>query len=99
MNFGLTKDQYKFIYEKLVLPLREMGLEIYVFGSRARGDHQKFSDLDVLAKGDASGLDAKISEILETLEESTFPFKVDLVKDKDLATSYRENVRKDQIIF
>ena len=60
-------------------------VEIYLFGSRARGDNSPFSDVDIgiLAPGDISD---KLTLLREILEESNFPYKVDLV---DL-TSNRE---------
>ena len=60
-------------------------VEIYLFGSRARGDNSPFSDVDIgiLASGDISD---KLTLLREILEESNFPYKVDLV---DL-TSNRE---------
>lgn len=96
---NLTKDQLTFIKKTVVEPLSELGLSVYIFGSRATGNHKEFSDLDLLIKADFINqkIRNKIASIEEKLIDSSFPFKVDLVIDQDLAISYRDNI-KDQII-
>lgn len=76
-------------------PLFDQGATIYVFGSRARGDHKKFSDLDLLIDGDRLAR-SDIAAAKEALENSNLPIKVDLVWKKDLADSYRTSVEKDK---
>ncbi|WP_198014825.1 nucleotidyltransferase domain-containing protein [Hippea sp. KM1] len=53
-------------------------VEIYLFGSRARGNNTSFSDVDIglLASKDISD---KMTVLRDVLEESNFPYKVDLV--------------------
>lgn len=57
-----------------------MGLRVFLFGSRARGNARPFSDLDIaLSAGDSpvpGGLTAQLSELFEN---SRIPFDVDLV--------------------
>ena len=78
--------------------MQNSGATLFLFGSRARGDHQKFSDLDILvvSKEDPSQL---MREISERLEESNFPYKVELVWDQNLAESYRASVERDIILL
>ncbi|MCB0357644.1 MAG: nucleotidyltransferase domain-containing protein [Bdellovibrionales bacterium] len=98
MKFGLTQEQYKYILETVVLPLESNEAIVWCFGSRARGDYKKFSDLDLMveSKKDQSVLMAKIRE---TLENSNFPLKVDLVDKNEFAISYLENFNKEKIRF
>ena len=53
-------------------------VDLFLFGSRARGDDNKFSDVDlgIYKKKD---VDLKISLLREILEDSNLPFKVDIV--------------------
>ena len=53
-------------------------VDLFLFGSRARGDYSKFSDVDlgIYKKKD---VDLKISLLREILENSNLPFKVDIV--------------------
>jgi len=52
--------------------------KIYLFGSRATGKASPFSDIDIAVES-IDPIDGKLSEIRYTIEESTIPFKVDLV--------------------
>lgn len=95
MKFGLSESQFDLLTQLAIQPVKEAGGRIWIFGSRARGDHQPFSDIDLLLELPAS---AKIvGKITEALEESRLPFKVDLVLIDELAESYREGVLKERI--
>lgn len=96
MKFGLTEQQYQYIQEIVVVPLKNEGATTWIFGSRARGDHDEFSDLDFMveSKEDISSL---VSKIQETLENGNFPYKVEIVQSKDFAESYRESFEMDKV--
>lgn len=96
--FGLSKSETDYILNTIVLPVQTKNGKVYCFGSRARGDHQKFSDLDLLIEGDV-GLKKLLPSITEKLENENFPYKVDLVFYEDLAKSYKESVTQDRIEF
>ena len=99
MKFGLSKEQFLLLETLVLTPLKEQSAEVYVFGSRARGDHHPFSDLDLLYKEDSNNpLSASaLASIKEDLENSNLPIKIDIVNDKNLAKSYRPSVEKDLI--
>lgn len=97
MKFGLSKEDYSLLKSLLFDPLKEKSAKLWVFGSRARGDHKPFSDVDVLYSASTKLPLGFISEIKESLEESRLPIKVDLVSVEDLAESYRESVERDKI--
>lgn len=94
--YGLSAAHWKIITTLLLDPLKAVHCKIYVFGSRARGDYKKFSDLDVLVEC-STDVTSMLSEIRDDLEESELPIKVDLVENRHLAESYRENVERDKI--
>jgi len=93
---GFTEKDWALIESLLITPLKEKKCQIFVFGSRARGDQAKFSDLDILLRP-TEDIDDLVGSIRDQLEESELPVKVDLVIERDLAESYRENVAKDLI--
>lgn len=97
MKFGLTDEQYKILETILIKPLQSRQAELFVFGSRARGNHHPYSDIDIMYKEnpESSISDSFVGQIKENLENSNLPIKVDLVSDKDLAKSYRDSVEKD----
>lgn len=96
MKYGLSDEQLQFLNETVVRPLRDQGARVWIFGSRARGDHRPFSDIDLMVESDTD-LFALVSRIQETLLESNFPFKVDLVQERDFAKSYRPGYLRDRI--
>lgn len=97
MKFGLAQDDYNFI-KKHIQEKLGTDIKIWCFGSRARGDQRKFSDLDLIIDG-PDELRQKIGELDELFEESNLPIKVDIVLDGDFAESYRESYIKDRVEF
>ncbi len=92
--FGLSDSEYQYILNTVVKPLEANNAQVFCFGSRARGTHSRFSDLDLLLKN-AVSLKELVNEISETLENENFPYKVDLVFEEELAHTYQENVKAD----
>jgi predicted nucleotidyltransferase len=101
MNFGLTSDEIALLRKIVMIPLTKWGVKTYIFGSRARGKYHRFSDVDLLFEQAPNQLIpiAEISEIRENLENSNFPYKVDLVDSLNLAASYRTQVNQEKILF
>jgi predicted nucleotidyltransferase len=99
MIFGLTKDEYLFIQKQIVFPLKELGATVWCFGSRARGDFKKFSDLDILVSSQSAELIKAVGIINETMVESSFPYKVDIVFEDALASSYSEKIFREKVVF
>ena len=62
---------------------------MFCYGSRARGDHQPYSDLDIMVESNHD-LSTLISLLQEKLSNSNFPYKIDLVEYRDFADSYKE---------
>jgi predicted nucleotidyltransferase len=98
MKFGLTPPQYQFIIDTVLLPLESVGATIWCCGSRARGNHLPFSDLDLMVETDKD-LSREVSRIQEMLQNNNFPFKVDLVLFSEFAESYKVGYQKDRKPF
>lgn len=99
MKFGLSEKDFNTLDQHLIQPLKYFGARVFVFGSRVRGKHHPFSDIDILyceKSGHPIPL-GKIAVLKEGLEESNLPIKVDLVNEKDLAQSYRSNIEKEKV--
>jgi predicted nucleotidyltransferase len=78
--------------------MKARGAKVWVFGSRARGDHQTFSDIDIMYQVDQSLLSTvDIFKIKESLVESKLTIKVDLVNEADLAKSYQAKALMERI--
>jgi len=98
MKFGLSCSELEFMEKVILGPLRQRGARVFLFGSRARGTHQPYSDVDLLIDADAD-LSAFIGGLSETLEEGNFPYKVDLVDARSLASSYLASVERDKVLL
>lgn len=98
MKFGLTLEQIKFVQELIVNPLRSQGATVYCYGSRARGDFKRFSDLDLMIESKTKGkLD--LGEMHEKIQNSNFPYKIDLVQYSEFADAYKPSYQKDKVLF
>lgn len=95
MNLGLTSSQYDFLLRHLVSPLEQRGASLWAFGSRARGDHHSFSDVDIMVES-PEDLSTAISRIEEFFSSSNFPYKIDLVEFRNFAESYKEGYFQDR---
>jgi len=96
--FGLLTSEYDYIHKTVVLPLASLGAKVYCFGSRARGTHSKFSDLDLMIEAD-NDLSALIGELQEQLTQSDFPYKVDLVEFRHFAEAYKAGYLRERRLF
>ncbi len=98
MSFGLSDSEQSFLIENLVTPLKKMGARVFIFGSRATGKYKKFSDVDLLFQETSKSIsNAEIYLLISNIEESNFPYKIDLVRNSELAQSYRASVEKDMV--
>ncbi len=96
---GLSQSDFGFLNRKLILPLQQRGIRIFLFGSRSNGKFKKFSDIDLFYKNDSNVQLPKnfIFSILSDLEDSSLPYKVDLVNYADIAKNYLTDIDKEKI--
>jgi|AntAceMinimDraft_10_1070366.scaffolds.fasta_scaffold73634_3 predicted nucleotidyltransferase len=74
-------------------------VKVYLYGSRARGDHSAASDIDIaLDVGEKIDFGI-IGNIKEALGESTIPFFVDVVDLKNVSSDMRDEILKDGVIW
>lgn len=96
MKFGLSENEFNLLKKLALDPLKQSGAKVWVFGSRSRGDHKKFSDIDLLFDFmDVAPPKGLLFEIKDSLENSNLSYKVDLVNKKEIAQSYYDNIQKD----
>jgi len=91
VKFGMTDQQFALLHSLVIEPLKSKGAKVFIFGSRVRGKHHSHSDVDLLFRQQKKIELSFISNILEQIEESKFPFKIDLVEEKDVVESYKDN--------
>lgn len=88
----LTELSTQYIRE-LVRKRLPQGTIVYLFGSRARGDQRWNSDFDLWVDAEIS--DTQLAEILEEIDASFVPFKVDIVTTPQLRGRFGEEIRKE----
>ncbi len=67
--------------------------EIYLFGSRTQNKAQKYSDVDIALKGEISF--ENLLKIKIAFENSTFPYKVDVVDLNSLKPEFLNIIKND----
>ena len=95
-SFGLTKNEFDELNSIAVEPLKKAGCKVWIFGSRAKGSNQKFSDVDLLFETSTELRPGFIFKIISELEDSNFPYKVDIVNILELAASYKDDILKNR---
>ena len=72
-------------------------VQVYLFGSWARGEERVTSDIDLAIEGeDASEM---AMQVREALEESNIPYRVDVVNLVEASPALLANVRKEGILW
>lgn len=91
IKFGITEDQIRSIIEftKSIL-IKGQTIKVWIFGSRARGTHKPYSDIDLLLQAFPQLSSKQISDLSEKLEESNLPFKFDLIPIEDIYKPFAE---------
>ena len=74
---------------------RNKQVEVYLFGSRAKGNFSEFSDVDIAIYSEED-LTKELTLLREILEESNFPLKVDIVELRE-APYLKEVIEKEGI--
>lgn len=77
--------------------LADYPYQFYVFGSRVKGTHRPFSDLDLCYK-DALP-DHLLAKIEGAFEESDLPFKIELVYYEHMSPEFRKLIEKDLVLL
>ncbi len=90
------KDKYvKFIKDTVYTVLPDV--EIFIYGSRVQGKSREYSDVDIaLQTQDNSEIQFdKLLKIKSVFEDSTFPYKVDIVDLQSLNENFLHIIEKD----
>lgn len=75
--------------------LGQFNYTCYAYGSRVKGTHRKFSDLDLCIREPVS--DLEIFYLKEAFEESNLPFKVDIRRWSDMSKDFQTIIQGDLV--
>ncbi|MDP2359480.1 MAG: nucleotidyltransferase domain-containing protein [bacterium] len=73
--------------------------EVRVFGSRARGDARRMSDLDLALMGDHPLPLAVLADLREAFAESDLSFRVDLLDWARTSDHFRGLIKEEGIVI
>lgn len=69
---------------------------VYVFGSRAKGTHKKYSDVDLWLEATPKVTALEIASLNTLFEESEIPIKVDIVTPETCLEEYRSRILQER---
>ena len=75
--------------------LKNEKVKIFLFGSRARGDNFTVSDVDIGYIPKDNFDDKKITFLKEKIENSTIPYKVEVVNFNNVSEDFKNEALKD----
>lgn len=93
--FGLSEKDSHLVTKILRTFLPDA--KFFVFGSRARGDQKKYSDLDLAIENHESIPLKILMQIQENFDQSSLPFKVDLIELAKISPEFKKNILEDLI--
>lgn len=89
----LDPKYINFIKETILAEIPNV--EIYIFGSRVQSNALEYSDVDIALKNEEKISIESILKLRIKFENSTFPYKVDIVDLKNLKDKFRGIIEKD----
>jgi predicted nucleotidyltransferase len=89
-------DELKMLLQNLA---KNRNVGIYLFGSRARGDYNESSDVDIGIIPDDAVDDIEISSWREKIENTNIPYHVEIINLNEVSNDFKEEVMKDAIVW
>lgn len=74
-------------------------VRIYLFGSQARKTAKESSDIDVAIDGNGQDLSYALAILREQMEESPFPYHVDIVDMSRAGSALCQRIREEGIVW
>lgn len=99
-QLGLSLNDYEFIKDSILRVCQNKeSVTIKVFGSRARGDYKKYSDLDLWLEVSPVLTDTELMNLRELFEDSDLPIKIDIVTPETVLAEYLPNISRELKLF
>lgn len=83
----------------ILLYTNDYRVKVWLFGSHAKGNSRRYSDIDIAILPGESLPGSFISDLKEKIEQSTIPYSVDLVDLSQVNEEFRQKVLKEGIIW
>ncbi len=93
--FQLSEKHFDIV--KDILRQFELNECTFIFGSRAKGTAEKFSDLDICLKKKIEKTEFR--KIVDAFEDSDLPIKVDVILWDEIDDNFKNHIIKDMVLF
>ncbi len=92
----IKTDKYVGLCRQIVMDNIDLGrYMVFLFGSRTRIHHRKFSDIDIGLLGDGAVPAEVIENIREAIDNSIIPYQVDIVDFRRVSPDFRKIALQD----
>lgn len=95
----IEKEYLSIIKEVVVTALKDDKVKIVLFGSRARGDNNRCSDVDIGIIPFGKFNDGRVTILKEKVENLNIPYKVEIVNLSEVSEEFKTEVMKDAVIW
>lgn len=97
MNWPLD-EKYK---KKIIALVNALApdAKIYLYGSRARGTNNEWSDIDIALDADKPIERLTIGELRDIMEASNLPYNVDIVDVHNISPEMYNSIMRDKIVW
>ena len=75
------------------------GIPVWIFGSRTKGTAKSYSDLDLVIFDEHKIPLTNYYQIKDAFEESTLPFRVDVLDWHRIGPSFRKLIQQEYIVL
>ena len=93
---GVNEDDWDLILKHLSR-LLEQGTIVYIYGSRQRGSHKTYSDLDISLKAPSKISSTTMRSLADILAESDITYKIDLTDFNNLDTDFQTHILENSV--
>ena len=98
-ELSIEKEYLSIIKEAVVTSLKDDKVKIVLFGSRARGDNQRCSDVDIGIIPVGKFNKDRITLLKEKVEDLNIPYKVEIVNLSEVSGEFKREVMKDAVVW
>jgi len=94
----LDEKYLEIIREIVNREIRDEHAELYLFGSRARGENRQTSDIDLALRSDTD-LTSTLVRLREKFEESLIPYEVDVLQLEKAGEAFQEEIKREGVLI
>lgn len=95
----VEKDYLSILRKHVLQKMQSENVRIYLFGSWARGTQRNSSDVDIAIEYKSEEKYSKIGELRESIEESSIPYRVDVVDMRQVSKNFVKKIRKEGVVW